>query len=216
MDPALHNNLNAIPPGADASAPLPDETELRARTYQLLGTLLSAPPDRELLARLAALDVARDAHGDERPLAAAWDALRLAARNTSPTEADDEYHALFIGIGRGELLPYGSWYMTGFLMEQPLVVLRRDLAALGIERLPDVSEPEDHAGALCETMGCLITADDISFTEQCRFFTDHLAPWFTPFFQDLQQAAAARFYRAVGRLGGAFTEFETKYLSMLA
>lgn len=217
MDQALHKTTDdtrrGISPGA--AAVTNDDAGLRARTYQLLGTLLCAPPEPALLDRLCAIDPA--VAGDASPLAAAWDALRLAARNTSPAQAGDEYHALFIGIGRGELVPYGSWYMTGFLMEQPLVALRRDLAALGIERLPDVSEPEDHAGALCETMSYLIAdGDDIPFATQQRFFSDHVAPWFAHFFRDLQQAAAARFYRAVGRLGGGFTELEAKYLSMLA
>ena len=41
---------------------------------------------------------------------------------------------LFIGLGRGELLPYGSSYLTGFLHERPLARLRADLGPLGIER----------------------------------------------------------------------------------
>lgn len=210
MDQALHREQ----PSQTHPNEGVDDATLRARTYQLLGALLGAAPDADLLQRLTDLD--SPAESDTGTLAAAWDALRLAAINTSPMQADDEYHALFIGIGRGELVPYGSWYMTGFLMEQPLVVLRRDLAALGIERLPEVTEPEDHAGALCETMGCLILDAGIPLETQRQFFTDHLAPWFEPFFQDLQQAASAHFYRAVGRLGAAFTQMESRYLTMLA
>lgn len=216
MDQALHNGPTEMQYTSAQNTPSAnDEAGLRARTYQLLGALLCAPPGQAFLDQLAA--IAPPHADDKRPLSQAWDALRLAAQSTSSPQADDEYHTLFIGIGRGELVPYGSWYMTGFLMEQPLVVLRRDLTALGIERHPDVSEPEDHAGALCETMSCLIVdGGGIPIAIQRRFFGDHLAPWFKHFFRDLQQADSARFYRAVGRLGGAFTEFETKYLSMLA
>ena len=45
---------------------------------------------------------------------------------------------LFIGVGRGELLPFASVYMTGFLNEKPLATLRNDMVTLGVERSPDV------------------------------------------------------------------------------
>lgn len=214
MDHALHATASqaGAPNVAGQSA---GDDALRAGTYALLGTLLAAPPGAELLARVAGIDPT--ASGDDRPLATAWEALRLAAAATTCAEAEDEYHELFVGIGRGELVPYGSWYLTGFLMERPLVALRRDLAALGIERLPQVSEPEDHVAALSETMSFIIThAGEISFTTQRKFFADHLAPWLELFYRDLQEAQAARFFRAVGRLGAAFMAFERKYLSMPA
>jgi len=39
--------------------------------------------------------------------------------------------------------------MTGFLMEKPVAVLRRDLNALGIVRDDGVRKTEDHIAALC-------------------------------------------------------------------
>ncbi|HEY5645072.1 MAG TPA: molecular chaperone TorD family protein, partial [Pseudomonadales bacterium] len=121
----------------------------------------------------------------------------------------------FVGIGRGELVPYGSWYMTGFLMDQPLAILRRDLAELGFERQEDIKEPEDHVAALLETMGLMIGEGDTSLDVQRRFFQSHMGPWMKTFFLDLQKANAARFYRAVGQFGEQFIEFERKYLTML-
>ena len=46
---------------------------------------------------------------------------------TNAERVEREYFDLFIGLGRGELLPYGSYYLTGFLHERPLARLREDL-----------------------------------------------------------------------------------------
>ena len=189
------------------------EERLRANTYGLLGALLAAPPAESLIQLLTRISPAEVGGGDD--LAAAWEVLRLAGERANVPALDDEYHELFVGIGRGELVPYGSWYMTGFLMDQPLAVLRRDLAELGFERQDDTREPEDHVAALLETMGLMVGEGDISFDVQRRFFQSHMGPWMRTFFLDLQKAQAARFYRAVGQFGEQFIEFETKYLTML-
>jgi TorA maturation chaperone TorD len=185
----------------------------RTNTYRLLARLLAAPASSELLGMLKQIDGADRSGGGA--MAAAWQTLKLAGERTTVEAVDDEYHELFIGLTRGELVPYGSWYLTGFLMDQPLVVLRRDLAALGFERQEDVHEPEDHVSALCETMSLIIDgADGISFETQRNFFNEHLAPWVGRFFGDLQQAQSARFYRAVGQLGEQFIEIEKQYLAI--
>ncbi len=189
------------------------EDAVRASTYSLLGALLAAPPKASLIELLTRITPAE--MGDEGDLAAAWEVLRLAGERASVEALDDEYHELFVGIGRGEVVPYGSWYMTGFLMDQPLAVLRRDLAELGFERQEDIKEPEDHAAALLETMGLMISDGDASVDTQRRFFQSHMGPWMRTFFLDLQKATAARFYRAVGQFGEQFIEFERKYLTML-
>jgi TorA maturation chaperone TorD len=185
----------------------------RANTYRLLARLLAAPASSELLGMLKQIDGADRSGGGA--MAAAWQTLKLAGERTTVEAVNDEYHELFIGLTRGELVPYGSWYLTGFLMDQPLVVLRRDLAALGFERQEDVHEPEDHVSALCETMSLIIdSADGISFETQRNFFNEHLAPWVSRFFGDLQQAQSARFYHAVGQLGEQFIEIEKQYLTI--
>ena len=38
-------------------------------------------------------------------------------------------------------MPYGSYYLTGFVYERPLARLRQDLAQFGIERADDEIEP---------------------------------------------------------------------------
>lgn len=194
----------------EAMAAAPEEDELRARTWKLLGRLLSGIPDEAMLEMLSRIDASADS---DTLLGAAWDMLRVAAGRTSPAELDDEYHDLFIGVGRGELMPYGSWYLTGFLMEQPLARLRSELALLGFERQAGVCEPEDHAAALCEVMGLISSGEQAAPVQvQEGFFARHMAPWMGRFFRDLQAAPSARFYRAVGQLGEQFVELEKMYL----
>jgi TorA maturation chaperone TorD len=167
-------------------------------------------PDEALLDRVNRLDAPawRDA------FALAWDGLRLAGAQVTAAEVDDEYHRLFIGLGRGELVPYGSWYQTGFLMEQPLGALRRDLAALGFEREPGVHEPEDHVAALCEVMGQLAVDPEMPVERQRDFYRAHLGPWVARFCRDLEGVPGAPLYGAIGRLGAAFFEIEGRYLEM--
>ena len=200
--------VESIPPPAVVA----DDDAVRAHTYSLLASLLASPPRRELFDLLSGIDVP-PAAGDG--LGTAWRVLKLAAERADVEAVDDEYHDLFIGIGRGELIPYCSWYLTGFVMDKPLAVLRSDLAALGFERQDDVKEPEDHAAALLETMALVIDSPEHEFDTQRRFFERHVATWMRRFFADLQTAGSARFYRAVGQFGDRFMAFEMQYLSIV-
>jgi TorA maturation chaperone TorD len=116
-------------------------------------------------------------------------------------------------MGRGELRPFGSWYLTGFLMEKPLGRLRDDLAMLGYQRQEGVTEPEDHVAALCEVMAMMIS-EGVGFQQQSHFFESHMVGWLEHFFADLSEAKTVVFYRAVGRFGASFTAMEKRYLSM--
>jgi len=188
------------------------EDQLRADTYRLLGRLLGTPPDDATLALLATAPTSED----DNLLAVAWRMLATTAARTQADQVVTEYEALFIGLGRGELVPYASWYMTGYLMEKPLAELRSDMKELGFALHDDVSEPEDHAAALCEIMALLATEDDpCSPARQAKFFDTHIGPWLARFFRDMQQADSARFYRAVGQLGEQFIDTDQHYLEMV-
>lgn len=188
------------------------EDRLRADTYRVLGRLLAAPPDAATLDLLADSPVS-DA---DNLLAVSWRMLALSAGRATPADVADEYQTLFIGLGRGELVPFGSWYLTGFLMEQPLARLRIDMQRLGFEREEGVAEPEDHAAALCEIMALLAEEGGAgSLESQAAFFDTHIGPWMPRFFRDMQQASSARFYRAVGQLGEQFIETDQRYLDMV-
>ncbi|GLR94088.1 MULTISPECIES: molecular chaperone TorD family protein [Bradyrhizobium] len=177
----------------------------RAQEYALLATLLSAPPSERLLDQLAALS------GDATPLGRAHAALADAASSAVAAKVEREYFDLFVGLGRGELLPYASYYLTGFLNERPLSRLRGDLTALGIVRVANNSEPEDHAAILCEIMSGLADCRfDASPEAQRAFFEKHVSPWMGRLFADIESAGDARFYRAVGALGRTFIEIETE------
>jgi TorA maturation chaperone TorD len=195
----------------DPDASVSEEELLRARIYNLLGRLLTAPADAALLRLLGALP------GDDTEFGKAVGALSRAARAAAPAALAEEFQELFIGVGRGELVPYGSYYLTGFLHEKPLADLRADMAKLGIALADDVSEPEDHIAALCESMAGLITGafgGPASLLEQRRFFAQHMAPWAARFFADLEGAKAAEFYRPVGVIGRLFMDVESNAFAM--
>ncbi len=205
----LHAATAELPQRSNSDL-LVNEQHCRAGAYGLLASLLRVAPDESALARVSRF-AETDPAGDE--LALSMSMLGLAATSSMPDAVEDEFFNLFIGLGRGELVPYGSWYLTGFLMEKPLSHLRDDLATLGFKRDEDMHEPEDHAAALCEVMYMLIEGE-VSLNQQSLFFETHMECWFEHFFADLGSAKSAVFYRAVGRFGAAFTAFEKRYLSM--
>ena len=183
----------------------------RANEYRLLAAVLAEAPSPEMLARIANIS------GDATKLGLAHAALAQAAANTDAHAIAREYFALFVGVGRGELLPYASYYLTGFLQERPLAQVREDMAAMGVMRAEDLSEPEDHLAILCEIMAGMAARDfDVDLATQRRFFERHIKPWASRFFADLETAASARFYRNVGSLGRLFLEIEGEGFAMLA
>ena len=183
--------------------------QLRAAEYGLLSLLLGKAPDTETLKRVATLK------GDASDLGIAHLELAAAAAATDDRAASKEYFELFVGLGRGELLPYASYYLTGFLHERPLARVREDLRLLGIERAGPSREPEDHIAILLEVMSGLARGDfDAEFAEQARFFDRHLKPWAARMFADLEMSQAARLYRAVGRVGRVFMELESEAFTL--
>lgn len=186
-----------------------DEADrLRAQAYTLLAQLLARSPPRALLDAVGGLG------GDATPMGRALNALSAAARTVTQDDAEREFNALFIGVVRGQLVPYGSYYIAGCLNDRPLAAVRRDLHTLGFERAPGVAEPEDHIATLCEVMAALIGDTDLH--TQKRFFDRHLAPWAGRFFTDLERAETARLYRPAGTVGRLFMTIETDAFAMLA
>jgi TorA maturation chaperone TorD len=181
----------------------------RAQEYALLAALLIKAPGADMLARLATL------RGDASPLGAAHIALGESASRAAAERVEREYFDLFIGLGRGELLPYGSYYLTGFLHERPLARLRDDLIKLGIERTEGNSEPEDHAAILCEIMAGIVGGRFGAPAGADReMFEKHLDPWLGRFFADLENAEAADFYRSVGTVGRLFIDIEREAFAL--
>ncbi|WP_420824338.1 TorD/DmsD family molecular chaperone [Tropicibacter alexandrii] len=191
-----------------AEAPkVAEEDRLRADLYNFLGVILSGPPDEMLLAQTASLT------GDDGPLGQGITTLAKMAKVTRPKTVESEYNKLFIGLGRGELLPYASYYLTGFLNEKPLAALRRDMAVQGLARAENVFEPEDNIASLMEMMGALIVGrfgQPAGLQQQRDFYNKHIGPWAAHFFADLEAAKNSVFYAPVGSIGRAFMEIETE------
>jgi TorA maturation chaperone TorD/DNA-binding transcriptional regulator YdaS (Cro superfamily) len=183
--------------------------QLRAAEYGLLALLLGKAPDSDTLARVAALK------GDASDLGIAHIELAAAAATADDRAVSKEFFDLFIGLGRGDVLPYASYYLTGFLHERPLARVREDLAALGIERAGTSREPEDHIAILLEVMAGLARGEfEAGPAEQARFFERHLKPWAARMFADLEMSGTANFYRAVGRVGRVFMELESEAFTL--
>ncbi len=191
--------------GGEAAREADEIDAARAQEYALIGALLLRAPNADLLKSLAEL------RGDATPLGVAHAALADAAAQATVEAVEREYFNLFIGIGRGELLPYASYYLTGFLHERPLARLRDDLIEIGVTRSEGVVEPEDHAGILCEIMAGLASRRlPASAGAERTVFEKHMAPWIGRFFADLENAESAEFYRRVGTVGRIFVDIEAE------
>lgn len=188
------------------------EETARADLYGLLATLYAAPPSQDLIDTIAS---ARSE--GEGVLERAWAGLVAACREADAESLRDEYESLFIGVGKPEVMLYGSYYLSGFLMEKPLAALRTDLAALGLERDASVAESEDHIAMLCEVMRYLIASNEIApvgIAGQKRFFATHLQPWVMPLCEAIAAHPDARFYRVVTGLAQTFFEVEMQAFDM--
>jgi len=192
----------------------PDQGEETARAdlYGLLATLYSAPPSQDLIDTIAS---ARS-EGDG-VLQHAWAELVSACRTAQAEAVRDEYETLFIGVGKPEVMLYGSYYLSGFLMEKPLAALRTDLANLGLERDESVPESEDHIAMLCEVMRYLIASNEFaqaSLASQQAFFATHMQPWLLRLCDAIDEHPSSRFYRGVTGLARAFFEVEMQAFDM--
>ncbi len=196
-----------------AETKIAEEDQLRADLYDFLAALLARPADEGLLKQCAALS------GDDSDLGQAIGALSRVARAVKPRAVESEFNALFIGLGRGELLPYASFYLTGFLNEKPLATLRSDMSAQRITRAENVYEPEDNIASLMEMMAGLITGrfgEPASLEAQKTFYNKHIGPWAAHFYSDLEGAKNSVLYAAVGAVGKAFMEIEREAFRMIA
>ncbi len=199
------------------AAPARSEHEtLRAHQWSLIAALLVSPPDRSMLDMLKAVT------GDDTALGQAYTVLAETAARFAPEDVAAEFFEVFVGVGRGELLPYASFYLTGFLNERPLGDLRRDLKLMGVERTAGRFEPEDHIASVAEVMAGLASGAFDARVLGCGaageagFFARHVQPWAPQFFDDLAVAPSARFYRAVAEVGRIFVDIETRAFALEA
>jgi TorA maturation chaperone TorD len=204
----MSSSAGLMEPGADVAP----EDVLRAQCYRLLGRFLSSPPTAADLQAGAAL------RGDDSDLGRAVGAFARVCAGSDTASVANEYQDLFVGLVRGELVPYGSYYLTGFLHEKPLAKLRQDMARLGVEREEGVAEPEDHIASLCEMMAGFIDGSfgrALALEEQKAFFKTHIGSWAPVLFGDMEVAKASVLYAALGSVGRVFIAIEEGAFAMV-
>jgi TorA maturation chaperone TorD len=202
-------NLNSLE--SNQIALIDEEDQLRADMYSFLASLLRSEPSADLVEQLTLLK------SDNTPIGNAIKVLAKLASSLDLHEIRDEYVKIFIGVGRGEILPFASYYLTGFLKDKPLAKLRNDMKEIGIEMSADVKEPEDHIASLFDIMSGVILGKfdrKFSITEQRDFFNKHLAPWVELLMRDIEASKIAVFYAPVGTLGREFIEIERSSFKM--
>ena len=183
-----------------------ENTLWRAQTYALLATLFVKAPHQALLDNIVNIEVTEP----ESPMGQQWIKLISACQQADVEALTQEFHDLFIGVTHGEIIPYGSYYQTGFLMEEPLAELRTDLAKLGLTRQEETAEPEDHIAAQCDVMRLILMAEGTPIVTAEQFFNSHLAPWVERFCDDLMKAESASFYKSLGEFAKTFLGMEKK------
>jgi len=191
--------------------PISEEDSLRADMYDFLASLLRTEPSDELIDKVAQLQ------GDDTPIGSACLTLAHLAKNLDNGLIRNEYVEMFIGVGRGEILPFASYYLTGFLNDKPLANLRADMAKIGIVRVEGVKEPEDHIASLFDMMSGLIRGHfgrSFSIGEQAEFFNKHIDSWGSLLMRDIEAAKSVVFFAPVGTIGKAFLEIESTAFSM--
>lgn len=188
------------------------EDAARAQIYRLLAGLLGTAPGAQALHAISSL------HGDQTPLGMAVSRLAGEASGAVEEQLSTEYQQLFIGLGRGELVPYASYYLTGFLHEKPLARLREVMDRLGVARNDGVVEPEDHIASVLELMAGLVDgslAPGLDEAEHLRFFEAHVGAWAPYFFRDLAASRTSLFYAAVGVVGSEFMTVEQRAFEIM-
>jgi TorA maturation chaperone TorD len=195
---------------------LEPEDRARANFYAILAGLFADVPDAALLAAIGRSEPLEEAESGSLPLA--WNRLVAACRVMDPEAARQEYTDLFVGTGRAELNLHGSHWRSGFMMEKPLVELRRDLAGLGLARKPESTQVEDHISALFETMRLLIEGDSArspaNLSVQKGFFETHIATWAFDFLRALKDCSLANFYHPVAEFAEIFMALERDSLAI--
>ncbi len=207
--------------GADIDRGDAAEEAVRAEWYGLLAQLFYQAPDAPMHERLRA--ARRVAAEPATELDGAWHALLDVAELYSPTQLATEYDALFGGVGKPDVFLFGSHYLSGFLNEKPLVLLRDDLRAFGLSRADAVLETEDHIACLLDAMRQLIGLGDsgpdstttTTLEQQRSLFSRHVASWTDSLAEALLRHPKAQFYARLADLLLVFMAIERQAFEMM-
>lgn len=210
-------NVTGLPktPTQSGESSLSDEDRARADLYALLARLFYGAPDRPLLDALARHE---DLFGaGDLPLGRAWRALARTARDADPEVLRLEYDSIFVGVGKAQVTPYCSHYLTPAGRERIVVALRDEWRELGIIRTGDTHEPEDHLAALCEVMRHLVLlgSDDQAIGRQKQFFMRYIYAAYIQLTDEILGTAATQFYKDVARVTRVFFDVESQSFEMV-
>lgn len=191
---------------------LAPEDQARANLYGLLARLFYAAPDAALLAAIAQSGELQAEAGSA--LASAWKRLVEASAGANAEAVREEFERVFAGTGKAEVTLYTGAYTGRSTLDSPLAALRGELAARGLARREEVYLPEDHVGALCETMRHLIAEQHADLEEQYRFFKRWIGPAAQPLCNAMEKSANTDYYKCVGNLASNYFELERTAFDM--
>ena len=197
---------------------LQPEDVARAAFYGLIARLFYAPLDQQLLGQLLHMDAFDQVGGESNArgmaLAHSWGAIVEACRSAFPVVLENEYTALFIGVGKSEVTPYLTHYVIKYATDNPLVELRQQLIRWQIARRENASEPEDHIAGICEAMRFAIAVQQRSLVEQKEFFERFLYRGGSAFCDAVTASTNSSFYRLVARFAREYFELEREAFEM--
>lgn len=200
---------------AAPARPLAPEDAARADFYALLASLFHHAPDERMLRTLA---IAPALEGGDEALAGAWAALAAAAGVFDAEAAAEEFERLFVGVGKARVSIHAGFYVGAGAADHPRVRIIEDLAALGLARAPQASEPEDHFAGLFETMRVLVAGGagraPATLSEQKRFYEANVKPGIAKFLEAVERTTEANLYRKVAALGKAFAAIESESFNL--
>jgi TorA maturation chaperone TorD len=192
---------------------LPPEEAARGDFYALFARLLHDGPDGALLQSVAGADPIPG----EGALSVAWRDLVDASSAMDADAAQEEFEALFVGVGKSEVSPYAGYYMGAPAIDHPRVRIQADLAAFGLAHREDAAEPEDHFAGLFDAMRVLVAGGagraPATLAAQRKFYGAHIEPGVAQFFEALARSRSANYYRKVAALGAAYFALETESFS---
>lgn len=176
---------------------------------QTLGPLFLDDPRHEeqvvpAIKAFAALDV--DAAAEEWPFVDADDArgaLALMKEGAQAGAQSDEvvweYRRLFVGPAPKPAPPWGSVYTDRecVVFGGTCLELRQWMREVGIERLGDEKDPEDHIGLML-LLVAWIAEHRPEVLEDCLRL--HVLPWSSHLLEKLEDAAEQPLYKGVARL----------------
>lgn len=199
----------------------------RAGFYQLLSTLLLKEVSLDLLRGLSSLKGAPFSVGTEN------------MEGLIPAEGEDldeikekldvDFARVFLGLGPDHAFPYESIYRSrsGLLMQGPFDEVRDAYRIAGINKNPELKEPDDHIAFELAFMAHLCNLTEtavrnhnkeealIQFERQKEFLRNRLISWVPSFCAHIERAAQTEFYKSLAALVRSWILFEQEQIDNL-